>query len=95
MPGGFVEPSTLRYRNATERRESIICALRQQGFLSTADLTHRLGVSHMTIRRDLHHLEQTGQVRAVHGGASLSLPALQDAGRWVSGDAADEARIGR
>jgi DeoR family transcriptional regulator, fructose operon transcriptional repressor len=91
----LVEPSSLRYRNATERRESIIRALRQQGFLSTADLTHRLGVSHMTIRRDLQHLEQAGRVRAVHGGASLSVPALHDTGRLVGGDASHQAHIGR
>jgi DeoR/GlpR family transcriptional regulator of sugar metabolism len=89
-----VEQSS-RYRNATERRESIIRALRREGFLSIADLTHGLGVSHMTIRRDLQRLEHTGEVRMVHGGASLTLPALRDTGRWVGGDAAGEARIGR
>ena len=90
-----MEYSSLRHRNATERRESIIRALRTEGFLSIAVLTQELGVSHMTIRRDLQHLEQTGEVRMVYGGASLSLPALRDAGRWVGGNAADEARIGR
>jgi DeoR/GlpR family transcriptional regulator of sugar metabolism len=85
----------MRYRNAAERRESIIRAVRTEGFLSIADLTHELGVSHMTIRRDLQHLEQTGQVRMVHGGVSLSLPALHNSGWWVNSNAADEARIGR
>lgn len=84
-----------RYRNASERRESIVLALRREGFLSIADLTHGLGVSHMTIRRDLQRLEHTGEVRMVHGGASLSLPGMHDAGIWVSSDAADEARIGK
>ena len=90
-----MQHSSLRYRNANERRESIILSLRTEGFLSIADLTQRLGVSYMTIRRDLQRLEQTGQVRMVYGGVSLSLPALHDSGRWVSSDAADEARIGR
>jgi DeoR family transcriptional regulator, fructose operon transcriptional repressor len=90
-----LEHSSSRYRNATERRESIILAVRKEGFVSIADLTGRLGVSHMTIRRDLQHLEHTGQVRIVYGGVSLSLPALRDSGRWVTSDAADEARIGR
>jgi DeoR family fructose operon transcriptional repressor len=93
--GGFVEHTSLRYRNATDRRESIILALRTQGFVSIADLTRELGVSHMTVRRDLQHLEQTGQVRMVYGGVSLTLPALHDSGRWVNSHAADEARIGR
>jgi DeoR family fructose operon transcriptional repressor len=49
----------------------------------------------MTVRRDLQHLQHTGQVRLVHGGVSLSLPALQESSRWVSRDAADEVHIGR
>jgi DeoR/GlpR family transcriptional regulator of sugar metabolism len=90
-----VERPSQHHRNATERRESIIVALRTEGFLSIADLTRELGVSHMTVRRDLQHLELTGQVRMVYGGASLSLPALQDSSRWVDSAAVDEAHIGR
>ena len=90
-----MENSSLRYRNATERRESIVSALRAEGFLSIAHLTRTFGVSHMTIRRDLRYLEQSGQVRAVYGGASLSVPALHEAGRWVSAGAAEEVDIGR
>ena len=86
---------SLRNRTATERRESILSALRAEGFLSIADLTRMFGVSHMTVRRDLRHLEESGQVRTVYGGASLSVPALHDAGRWVSATAADEVDIGR
>ena len=82
-------------RTATERRESILSALRVEGFLSIADLTRMCGVSHMTIRRDLQHLEGGGQVRTVYGGASLPVPARHDAGRWVGADAADEVNIGR
>jgi DeoR/GlpR family transcriptional regulator of sugar metabolism len=90
-----VERPSQRHRNAPERRESIVVALRTEGFLSIADLTRELGVSHMTVRRDLQHLEQTGQVRTVYGGVSLSLPALHDAGRWADSAAGEEARIGQ
>jgi DeoR/GlpR family transcriptional regulator of sugar metabolism len=86
---------SLRHRSATERREEILSALRSEGFLSIADLSRMFDVSHMTVRRDLHHLEEGGQVRTVYGGASLSVPALHDAGRWVSAGADDEVRIGR
>jgi DeoR family transcriptional regulator, fructose operon transcriptional repressor len=90
-----VEHPAQRHPAAADRRESILVALRAKGFLSIADLRRELRVSHMTVRRDLQHLEQTGQLRMVYGGASLSLPALHDAGRWVDGAAADDARIGR
>ena len=85
----------MEHRTAAGRRESILVALRAKGFLSIADLTRELGVSHMTVRRDLQLLEQTGEVRMVYGGASLSLPALHDTGRWVDSGAVDDARIAR
>jgi DeoR/GlpR family transcriptional regulator of sugar metabolism len=90
-----VEHPSQHHQSAADRRESIVVALRAKGFLSIADLTRELGVSHMTVRRDLQHLEQTGQVRMVYGGASLPLPGLHDAGRWVDSAALDEACIGR
>ena len=84
-----------RCHNATERRETILSALRVQGFLSVADLARMFDVSHMTVRRDLRHLEDGGQVRTVHGGASLPAPARHEAGRWASAGDADEVDIGR
>ena len=48
------------------------------GFISVTDLTHRLGVSDMTIRRDLRKLEQHGEVRVVHGGVSALHGSLQN-----------------
>jgi DeoR family fructose operon transcriptional repressor len=82
-------------RRPSDRREFIILSLRAEGFLSIGDLTQKLGVSHMTIRRDLQHLERTGQVRVVHGGVSLSLPTAHESSRWVSRGAAEEMHIGR
>ena len=40
---------------------------------SVPELARRLGVSEMTVRRDLDALERQGLVRRVHGGA---VPAL-------------------
>jgi DeoR/GlpR family transcriptional regulator of sugar metabolism len=42
------------------------------GLLSVADLARELGVSQMTVRRDLQRLERAGQVRTVHGGVGLA-----------------------
>jgi hypothetical protein len=41
-----------------ERRSWILTKLRSLGFLSIADLARELGVSPMTVRRDLHTLER-------------------------------------
>ncbi|HZG90412.1 MAG TPA: DeoR/GlpR family DNA-binding transcription regulator [Pseudonocardia sp.] len=66
----------LRYEGARERRTRILAALRRLGFLSITDLARDLRVSPMTVRRDLHMLESSGEVRLVHGGASIAPDAL-------------------
>jgi DeoR/GlpR family transcriptional regulator of sugar metabolism len=63
---------------AADRRAWILSTIRTVGFLSVTELARRLGVSQMTIRRDLHSLEETGAVRLVHGGASLLPGALEN-----------------
>lgn len=60
----------MRYDSAPERRRLIMERLHETGFISVASLTQDLGVSDMTVRRDLRKLEQQGEVRVVHGGVS-------------------------
>lgn len=48
--------------------------LTERGFVSSNDLAQALGVSGMTVRRDIRQLSQDGLARAVHGGASLVSP---------------------
>lgn len=68
-----------------ERQELILAWLAQQDVVSIAELTERLSVSHMTVRRDIQVLEQGGCVTSVGGGVRLSrrldheLPHLQKA----------------
>jgi DeoR/GlpR family transcriptional regulator of sugar metabolism len=66
-----VTDAGLRYESAAERRAWMLSTLRSVGFLSVTELARQVGVSQMTIRRDLHVLERDGHVRLVHGGASL------------------------
>ena len=54
---------------AAERLERIAQAVRQNGAVSIADLSERLGVSEATIRRDLTKLQQQGLLRRTYGGA--------------------------
>lgn len=61
--------------SAEARREKIKRDVQQSGFLSVRNLTEELGVSDMTIRRDLRRLENENAVRIVHGGASLPVGA--------------------
>ena len=71
-------------RGGAARREEIMRRLQAAGFVSVAYLTAELGVSDMTIRRDLKQLAAAGELRVVHGGASLphgSLPAADFASR--------------
>ena len=86
--------SSPRYRSADERQGWIMLALRTTGFLSVADISRKFGVSHMTVRRDLQHLADIGQVRTVYGGVSLSSETLRFPNRGACADsAAHAARI--
>jgi DeoR/GlpR family transcriptional regulator of sugar metabolism len=76
-----------------ERRSWILTKLRSLGFLSVADLARELGVSPMTVRRDLHTLESTGQVRMVHGGAALTPGELHTPAFPDDGHAAGRRRV--
>ena len=60
-----------RPEDGSRRRARVMARLQEVGVLSVADLARELGVSHMTVRRDLHRLETEGQVRTVHGGVGL------------------------
>ena len=52
-PAEADEATTLRYESAPERRRAILSAVGDTGFVSVTELTRRLGVSDMTVRRDL------------------------------------------
>ncbi|MFD7658538.1 substrate-binding domain-containing protein [Actinosynnema sp. NPDC059797] len=61
------EPRTL----AASRRASILEALRRDGAVRISDLSERMGVTPVTLRRDIAHLAGEGLLRRVHGGATL------------------------
>ncbi|VTP61229.1 Glycerol-3-phosphate regulon repressor [Serratia rubidaea] len=53
-----------------ERHQQILALVAERGVVSIAELTERLAVSHMTIRRDLQKLEeQGGGDRGIRRGA--------------------------
>lgn len=62
--------TALRYDSAPHRRQAILDAVGDEGFVSVTALSKVLGVSDMTVRRDLRKLEKQGRVRVVHGGVS-------------------------
>lgn len=57
------------------RRERIVAEARRLGMVRVGELSTTLGVTPVTIRRDLAELTATGVLRRVHGGAA---PALTD-----------------
>jgi DNA-binding LacI/PurR family transcriptional regulator len=56
---------------ALQRRERIMDEVREHGSVNVSDVAVRLGVSELTIRRDINALAQQGLVTRVHGGATL------------------------
>jgi DeoR/GlpR family transcriptional regulator of sugar metabolism len=59
---------------AEQRQQLILKEVRRQGAARVSELTELLGVSDMTIRRDLDVLASAGLVDKVHGGATVSTP---------------------
>ena len=55
---------------ARRRQTLILERVREQGSVRVADLVRALGVSDMTIRRDLEILHERGLLEKVHGGAA-------------------------
>jgi len=56
---------------ARQRQSVIVQELRRTGSAKVSELTQALGVSDMTVRRDLDVLARAGLIEKVHGGAVL------------------------
>ncbi|WP_019855501.1 DeoR/GlpR family DNA-binding transcription regulator [Actinopolyspora mortivallis] len=63
---------------ARQRQEMILDEVRRTGAVQVSDLVQRLGVSDMTIRRDLDALAARGAVEKVYGGATSVLDRSTD-----------------
>ena len=55
---------------ARQRQTLILERVRETGAVRVADLVRELGVSDMTVRRDLEILDERGLLEKVHGGAT-------------------------
>ncbi|MGI8589688.1 MAG: DeoR/GlpR family DNA-binding transcription regulator [Nakamurella sp.] len=63
-----------------QRRDLILAEVERVGGVRVSELTDLLGVSDMTIRRDLEHLDTHGWLRRVHGGAVLGASSSEEPG---------------
>lgn len=53
------------------RHAAIVDAVQRERVVRVSDLAQVLGVSSMTVRRDIEALEETGLLERIHGGAKL------------------------
>lgn len=60
---------TARTPESEARRASLLASLERGEVIRLADVARDLGVSQMTIRRDLKELEEEGRLRRIRGGA--------------------------
>lgn len=72
----------------TERRQIILDMVAEKGIVSIAELTERMHVSHMTIRRDLQKLEQQGAVIQVSGGVQSSTRVAHEPSHQIKSELA-------
>ncbi|HTV81995.1 MAG TPA: DeoR/GlpR family DNA-binding transcription regulator [Acidobacteriaceae bacterium] len=85
-----------------QRFHVILTGLQENGAVAVDQLSGQLGVSVVTIRRDLDLLEQQGLLRRTHGGAASIDPLFYEPFRkdrsfqaQVERQAAEKRRIGR
>jgi DeoR/GlpR family transcriptional regulator of sugar metabolism len=67
------EPAARRPIHAIDRRREILERVAADQAIHVPQLARELGVSEMTIRRDIRRLERDGFVRQTYGGASAHL----------------------
>ncbi|RKN84903.1 DeoR/GlpR family DNA-binding transcription regulator [Paenibacillus ginsengarvi] len=67
-----------------KRKQAVLHLLRTNGLMSVTDLSEQLGVSIVTIRRDLTEMENLELIRRINGGAML--PIAQTAPAETSKD---------
>lgn len=72
MPDGTVPDRSVPDRSDVVREEVILRELTNTGRVRVNDLAARLGVSAVTIRKDLDSLEARSLLRRVRGGATLN-----------------------
>ena len=65
---------------ARQRQEVILDEVRTTGGARVSELVERLGVSDMTIRRDIEALAERGLVTRVHGGATAAGSSVDEPG---------------
>jgi DeoR family transcriptional regulator of aga operon len=85
-----------------QRFHSILTGLQETGLVAVDELSEHLGVSVVTIRRDLDLLEQQGLLRRTHGGAVSIEPLFYEPFKkdrsfqaQVERQASEKRRIGR
>src|ERR1700722_16049336 len=61
-----------------QRKELLLTRLAAEGQIIAKDLSHELGLSEDTIRRDLRELAREGKLQRVHGGALPASAAVGD-----------------
>jgi DeoR/GlpR family transcriptional regulator of sugar metabolism len=74
---------------ARQRQALILERVREHGAVRVADLVRALGVSDMTIRRDLEILHDRGLLEKVHGGAA----AIEDSSLFEPGFTAKSTQM--
>ncbi|MGQ9684340.1 MAG: DeoR/GlpR family DNA-binding transcription regulator [Anaerolineae bacterium] len=58
----------------SDRQDAIVAEVLRRGTATVAELAAHLGVSAITVRRDLEELDAAGRLQRVHGGARRQMP---------------------
>ena len=68
-PKSAKEPAENGTMLIEERRQHVLALIQRDGRVLVSELSERLGISRITIRKDLDYLEAKGLLQRTHGGA--------------------------
>ncbi|TDE98831.1 DeoR family transcriptional regulator [Occultella glacieicola] len=76
------------------RRAEVLAAVAERGMIRVTDLARELGVTPVTVRRDVAELAEAGLVRRVHGGATAIDGGSAASSRRASASARQASAVG-
>ena len=94
----YVQSNTIMLMNKEQRQHRILHLIEHSNgehMLGTRELAEQLGVSEMTVRRDLQELSEDGLLRRQHGGAHDQHRPLPEHGQPRDGTGGCRSRLWR
>lgn len=80
------------YKEIESRRNKIYEIILKQDSISVEKLSSLLGISKMTVQRDLNVIEKRGGIQRLHGGVSIKICELDGVDQIITDEGVDKTQ---